>query len=105
MMDADFLRINGLSEELLRSLSRKSVLGKSLKKSLHYFDKETLLQELFEYADWLNEQDVFTGIAIDYRIKSYDSIELKYNRYYPDGQTRKVFNDILGFRAFCDNYD
>ena len=48
---------------------------------------------------------MFTGIAIDYRIKSYDSIELKYNRYYPDGQTRKVFNDILGFRAFCDNYD
>ena len=24
---------------------------------------------------------------------------------YPDHQTRKVFNDILGFRAFCDSYD
>ena len=33
------------------------------------------------------------------------SILLKYNRYYPDHQTRKVFNDILGFRAFCDSYD
>ena len=27
------------------------------------------------------------------------------DRYYPDHQTRKVFNDILGFRAFCDSYD
>ena len=34
-----------------------------------------------------------------------DSILLKYDRYYPDYQTRKVFNDILGFRAFCDSYD
>lgn len=34
-----------------------------------------------------------------------DSILLKYERYYSDHQTRKVFNDILGFRAFCDGYD
>lgn len=33
------------------------------------------------------------------------SVELKYKRYYPDHQTRKVFNDILGFRGLCDNYD
>ena len=30
---------------------------------------------------------------------------MKYERYYPDHQTRKVFNDILGLRAFCDSYD
>ena len=40
----------------------------------------------------------------DYRIKSMDSIELKYQRYYPNCQVRQVFNDIIGFRAFCDNY-
>lgn len=45
------------------------------------------------------------GSALDYRIKSIDSINLKYERYYPDHQCRKVFNDILGFRAFCDSYD
>ena len=28
----------------------------------------------------------------------------KYKRYYPEHQARKVFNDILGFRAFCDSY-
>mgnify|MGYP004679044443 FL=1 len=43
-------------------------------------------------------------IKNDYRIKSMDSIELKYNRYYPDTQVRKMFNDILGFRAYCDDY-
>ncbi len=47
----------------------------------------------------------FLDIALDYRVKSVDSILLKYNRYYPDHQTRKVFNDILGFRAFCDSYE
>jgi ppGpp synthetase/RelA/SpoT-type nucleotidyltranferase len=29
---------------------------------------------------------------------------MKYERYYPNHQARKVFNDILGFRAFCDDY-
>ena len=42
---------------------------------------------------------------MDYRVKSIESILSKYDRYYPNTQTRKVFNDILGFRAFCDSYD
>jgi len=29
---------------------------------------------------------------------------MKYERYYPNRQVRQVFNDILGFRAFCDDY-
>lgn len=56
-------------------------------------------------TDWLDSQNALADIALDYRIKSKDSIILKYNRYYPDHQVRKVFNDILGFRAFCDSYD
>ncbi len=56
-------------------------------------------------TEWLDEQEILSEIALDYRIKSMDSILLKYDRYYPDHQTRKVFNDILGFRAFCDSYD
>ena len=56
-------------------------------------------------TEWLDEQEILSGIALDYRVKSLDSILLKYDRYYPDHQTRKVFNDILGFRAFCDSYD
>ena len=30
---------------------------------------------------------------------------MKYNRYYPDHQTRKVFDDLLGFRSLCNDYD
>ena len=56
-------------------------------------------------TEWLDEQEILSNIALDYRVKSLDSILLKYDRYYPDHQTRKVFNDILGFRAFCDSYD
>lgn len=53
----------------------------------------------------LDEQEILSEIALDYRVKSLDFILLKYERYYPDHQTRKVFNDILEFRAFCDGYD
>ena len=76
-----------------------------MKKNLHYFDKDLLIVELVMMTEWLDEQDILSDIALDYRIKSLDSILLKYDRYYPDHQTRKVFNDILGFRALCNNYD
>ena len=64
-----------------------------------------LIEELENMTAWLDEQSVFDGIALDYRIKSLDSILGKYDRYYPDHQMRKFFNDILGFRAFCDSYE
>ena len=104
-MDEQLLKMNGLSVEILRALSFESKLGISLKKDLHYFDKDLLIAELIEMTEWLDEQELLSEIALDYRIKSLDSILLKYERYYPDHQTRKVFNDILGFRAFCDSYD
>ncbi|MDD6023324.1 MAG: RelA/SpoT domain-containing protein [Oscillospiraceae bacterium] len=104
-MNEQLLKMNGLSLGILDALSFESHLGIPLKKNLHYFDKELLIQELCEMTEWLDEQELLADIAIDYRVKCLDSILLKYNRYYPDHQTRKVFNDVLGFRAFCDNYD
>ncbi len=104
-MNEQLLKMNGLSVEILDALSFESHLGIPLKKNLHYFDKDLLMAELMAMTVWLDEQDILSDIAIDYRIKSLDSILLKYDRYYPDHQTRKVFNDILGFRAFCDSYD
>ena len=101
----DILEYNGLSVDLLNSFSYKSNLELSLKRSLRHFDKEKLLSELFGYADWLDSLDIVAQVSLDFRIKAYESIENKYNRYYPNGQTAKVFNDILGFRAFCDNYN
>lgn len=104
-MNEYLLKMNGLSVAILRQLSYESQLGIPLKRNLHYFDKDTLLAELNQMTDWLDGQNALADIALDYRIKSIDSIILKYNRYYPDHQVRKVFNDILGFRAFCDSYD
>ncbi len=103
-MQSDILLLNGLSQKLLEELSYRSNLGKSLKKNIHYFDKNDVLDEMEIMTDWLWSLDCLDGIALDYRIKSMESISNKYDRYYPDRQMRQVFNDILGFRAFCDSY-
>lgn len=103
-MNEQLLKMNGLSSETLEALSYRSKLGIPLKRNLHYFDKDLLIRELLEMTDWLLEQDVLANTALDYRVKSLESILNKYERYYPDHQTRKVFNDILGFRGFCDDY-
>lgn len=104
-MNEQLLKMNGLSMKILDMLSFESHLGIPLKRNLHYFDKDLLIAEVMTMTEWLDEQEILSEIALDYRIKSMDSILLKYDRYYPDHQTRKVFNDILGFRAFCDSYD
>ena len=100
----DFLQLYGLSIEILEELSFESKLGISLKNNLHYFDKDTLFNELIKYNEWLNNNMLLTEIITDYRVKSLDSIINKYERYFPDHQLRKVFNDVLGFRALSDSY-
>lgn len=79
-MIEDILKKDGLSIEKLKKLSYRSNLGIHLKKNLH-------------------------DIVIDYRIKSIQSAQLKYERYFPNHQARKVFDDMLGFRTLCDNYE
>ena len=44
-------------------------------------------------------------LALDYRVKSLESASHKYDRYFPDRPTAKVFNDLLGFRSLRDDYD
>lgn len=100
------LEMNGLSVDVLTRLSYRSRLGLSLKRTLRHFDKTALLTELFAMADWLDEQPELSDVALDYRIKSYASIRYKYDRYLDSSRhAAQVFNDILGFRAFCDSYD
>lgn len=101
---AEILERDGLSLEELKTLSFQSNLGISLKKNLHYFDQSQLLEELDEVRRWYLMQPLLSDLPIDYRIKSQQSIELKFSRYYPDHQVRKVFNDILGFRSLVDSY-
>lgn len=99
------MKKDGLSLELLRSLSYRSELGIRLKKYLHYFDKEALFEELVSVNKWYDTCELLREVVMDYRIKSIQSAMLKYNRYYPDHQSAKMFNDMLGFRTLCDSYD
>lgn len=101
---SDILKKDGISLEMLEQLSFRSELGINLKKNLHYFEKEALLEELEDVNVWYDTIEYLHDIAIDYRIKSLQSVRLKYNRYYPDHQAGKVFNDMLGFRTLCDDY-
>ena len=101
----NILERDGLTIDLLKKLSYKSELGMNLKKNLYYFDKDRLISELIKINAWYDESEELCELALDYRIKSIQSSILKYDRYYPDHQVRKVFNDLLGFRSLCDNYD
>ena len=98
------LELNGLSPELLTELSYASQLGRSLKNNLDSFEKEALLQDALAAAEWLDINSLLAEVAIDYRIKSEESIRSKYERCYPHRPVIKTFNDILGFRSCCDDY-
>lgn len=102
---SNILQRDGLTIELLSKLSYKSELGINLKRNLHYFEKEQIFAELVKVNSWYDEFDELHDLALDYRIKSIQSSVLKYHRYYPDHQARKVFDDLLGFRSLCDNYE
>lgn len=51
VMNEQLLKMNGLSLGILDALSFESHLGIPLKKNLHYFDKELLIQELCEMTE------------------------------------------------------
>lgn len=86
-MDEQLLKMNGLLVGILDTLSFEPHLGILLKKNL-------LIAELIEMTEWLAEQEILSSIVLEYRVKSLDSILMKYDRYYPNHQTRKVFNDF-----------
>lgn len=102
---SNILQRDGLTISILEKLSYKSELGINLKKNLHYFEKEKILKEIIKVNEWYDEFAELHNLALDYRIKSVQSAMLKYDRYYPDHQARKVFDGLLGFRSLCDNYE
>lgn len=99
------LKKNGLSMEILNGISYKSILGRSLKNSLRRFNKEDLLKEIIEMMSFYQDSEILDEVDLDYRIKSEDSCLRKYQKFYPEMQVEKVFNDVLGFRMLIDNYE
>lgn len=99
------LEKNGLSINILNEISYKSSLGKNLKNSLRKFSKEELFDEVRTMIRYYTEIETLDEVDLDYRIKSLDSCLRKYDKYYPEMQVEKVFNDILGFRMLVDDYN
>ena len=95
------------TKKLIRTLdaiSYESKLGKNLKNTLRKVEREVLMEELNDYRLFLKKRrrllDKYT-----YRIKSLQSINLKYDRYYPAKEIGTCFNDILGIRIIVLDYD
>lgn len=94
----------GLNINILDLLSYKSNLTVSMKRTLRHFDKEAVLEDIRNARQWYNKQSILYKLPIDWRIKSIGSASIKFDRY-PDSTFSRVFNDILGFRSICSNYD
>mgnify|MGYP000160017046 CR=1 FL=1 len=62
-MDTQLLEMNGLSLDILQALSYESHLGIPLKKNLHYFDRDALIEELLDMTRWLDAQDALGGLS------------------------------------------
>lgn len=88
----------------IADLSYKSNLGKSLKKTLHRFDKDALFDELFNAIDFYIT-NIEANFPYDYRVKSIHSCKLKYDKYYPSAELERVYNDLLGIRIITDSYE
>lgn len=88
----------------LDGLSYESKLGKNLKNTLRKFDKGLLFNEL-EDLQYFYYENLLVGCKYIYRVKSLQSLYLKYNKYYPSKEVKSCFNDVLGFRILVDSLD
>lgn len=88
--------------DLLSNLSYRTNLNKSLKNTLRKFDKTELFEELNEMIMYFTEEA--DRITHEKRVKALQSCLVKYERYFPNKQVEKVFNDILGIRIVIDDY-
>lgn len=89
--------------KVLDNVSYESKLGKNLKNTLRKFDKEELFRELKDCR--VHYKRNLLLIPYTHRIKSPNSIEMKYNKYYSSKEVKSCFNDVLGVRILVDSLD
>ena len=104
-MVEDILKKDGLSFALLRKLSFRTKLEGNLTQAISCLDEPSLIEELKSIVVWYDSSNILSGLPIDYRIKSLQAILRKYQRASGKSRVERVFNDILGFRTLCDNYE
>ena len=90
--------------DLLCSISYRTRLGKSLKNTLHKFDKDELFEEIGDMIDYFTEIATDEKIKYENRIKALHSVSLKYDKHFPNTPVEKTFNDILGIRVIVNDY-
>ena len=59
-------------------------------------------QAIYFYNERLEHIEKFSS---SYRIKSMQSIKVKYDRYDQHIAVERVYNDLLGFRLLCNDYE
>ena len=99
------LRKDGLSVNILKSLSFNTKLKLSLRRNLGDFNYNELMADIFSAQAWFTEKTSQTPLALDYRVKSIQSIVRKYHNHDKNIAVCNVFNDLLGFRSLCNSYD
>ncbi|EOE7347262.1 hypothetical protein ACKTMU_003581 [Clostridioides difficile] len=93
-----------ITTNILDELSYESKLGKSLKNTLRKFNKDDIFKEIRSISRYLNTRKIDFKFPVSYRIKSYHSCLIKYDKYYPNMELNKCFNDLLGIRIIVDSY-
>lgn len=58
----------GLSVEILESLSYRTDLKTSMKRTLRHFDKEEVIKDVRHARQWYNMQDILYKLPVDLRI-------------------------------------
>jgi len=95
-----------LDFSVLEMLCYQTSLNSRLSRSLSHFDKDMLMNDIQQAIYFYNERlEHIEKFSSSYRIKSMQSIKVKYDRYDQHIAVERVYNDLLGFRLLCNDYE
>lgn len=82
-------------------------LSSSFKNTIRKFEKEDIINDIVQYGNYIlvNFRERMDTLGISYRLKSKQSALMKYDKYFPNVEYDKCFNDILGIRCICKDYN
>lgn len=95
----------GITEYLLQELSYQSKMERSLKNTLRKFNKNDLINEILDIKEFYESTHLLDDVQFSYRVKSLQSCMLKYDKYYPNIEVSKCYNDLLGIRIIVSDYN
>lgn len=95
----------GITEYLLQELSYQSKMERSLKNTLRKFNKNDLINEILYIKEFYESTHLLDDVQFSYRVKSLQSCILKYDKYYPNIEVSKCYNDLLGIRIIVSDYN